>query len=191
MAVNFTAVTKLKNNWQISKFSLTCLLPAEIGVAHQLQGGLLLGDLDVLHELPFSLVARNLHDGDGRDPRQVHIRCAATACCVGLHQVAFLDQPTLLFAILDVGDLDLLRDARLACNLLDEVVHLLFVGSRQPVVVLLQDGLQLGADRNDDVVADLLLLEVDDLLPRIRRSRSKDLLIFKNFLPTFVLQYPI
>ena len=60
---------------------------------------------------------------------------------MGLHQVALLDQPTLLFAILDVGDLDFLRDARLACNLLDEVVHLLFVGSRQPVVVLFQDGL--------------------------------------------------
>lgn len=53
--VNFTAVTFR-------------LFPAEIGVAHQLQGGLLLGDLDVLHELPFGLVARNLHDGDGRDP---------------------------------------------------------------------------------------------------------------------------
>lgn len=134
-------------------------------MAHQLQGGLLLGDLDVLHELPFGLVARNLHDGDGRDPRQIHVRRAAAPCRVGLHQVALLDQPTLLLAILDVGDLDLLRDARLARNLLDEVVHLLFVGSRQPVVVLLQDGLQLGPDRNDDVVAGLLLLEVDDLLP--------------------------
>lgn len=133
-------------------------------MAHQLQGGLLLGDLDVLHELPFGLVARDLHDGDGRDPRQIHVRCAAAPCRVGLHQAALLDQPTLLLAILDVGDLDLLRDARLAHNLLDEVVYLLFVGSRQPVVVLLQDGLQLGPDRNDDVVAGLLLLEVDDLL---------------------------
>lgn len=86
-------------------------------MAHQLQGGLLLGDLDVLHELPFGLVARDLHDGDGRDPRQVHVRCAAAACRVGLHQVALLDQPALLFAILDVGDLDLLCDARLACIL--------------------------------------------------------------------------
>lgn len=170
MAVNFTAVTKLKNNWRISKFSLTCLFPAEIGVAHQLQGGLLLGDLDVLHELPFGLVARDLHDGDGRDSRQIHVRCAAAACRVGLHQVALLDQPALLFAILDVGDLDLLRDARLTCNLLDEVVHLLFVGSRQPVVVLFQDGLQLGPDRNDDVVAGLLLLEVDDLLSVLQRA---------------------
>ena len=74
MAVNFTAVTKLKNDWQISKFSLTCLLPAEIGVAHQLQSGLLFGDLDILHELPFGLVARDFHDGDGRDPHQIH-RC--------------------------------------------------------------------------------------------------------------------
>ena len=139
-------------------------------MAHQLQGGLLFGDLDVLHELPFGLVARDLHDGDGRDPRQVHVRCAAAACRVGLHQVALLDQPALLFAILDVGDLDLLRDARLARNLLDEVVHLLLVGSRQPVVVLLQDGLQLGSDRNDDVVAGLLLLEVDDLLSVLQRA---------------------
>ena len=134
-------------------------------MAHQLQGGLLFGDLDVLHELPFGLVARDLHDGDGRDPRQIHVRCAATACRVGLHQIALLDQPALLFAILDVGDLDFLRDARLACNLLDEVVHLLFVSPWQSVVILLQDGLQLGPDRNDDVVAGLLLLEVDDLLP--------------------------
>ena len=67
---------KVKNDWQISKFSLICLLPAEIGVILQLQGGLLLGDLDVLHELPFGLVARDLHDGDGRDPRQIHVRCA-------------------------------------------------------------------------------------------------------------------
>lgn len=139
-------------------------------MAHQLQGGLLLGDLDVFHELPFGLVARDLHDGDGRDSRQVHIRCAAAPCRVGLHQVALLDQPTLLLAILDVGDLDLLRDARLACNLLDEVVHLLLVGSRQPVVVLLQNGLQLGPDRNDDVVAGFLLLEVDDLLPVLQRA---------------------
>lgn len=139
-------------------------------MAHQLQGGLLLGDLDILHELPFGLVARDLHDGDGRDPRQIHVRCAAAACRVGLHQVALLDQPALLFAILDVGDFDLLHDARLARNLLDEVVHLLLVGSRQPVVVLLQDGLQLGPDRNDDVVAGLLLLEVDDLLPVLQRA---------------------
>ena len=67
-------------------------------MAHQLQGGLLLGDLDVLHKLPFGLVARNLHDGDGRDSRQVHIRCAAAPRRVGLHQVALLDQPALLFA---------------------------------------------------------------------------------------------
>ena len=139
-------------------------------MVHQLQGGLLLGDLDVLHKLPFGLVARNLHDGDGRDSRQIHVRCAATTCRVGLHQVALLDQPALLLAILDVGDLDLLRDARLARNLLDEVVHLLFVSPRQPVVVLLQDGLQLGPDRNDDVVAGLLLLEVDDLLPVLQRA---------------------
>ena len=139
-------------------------------MAHQLQGGLLLGDLDVLHKLPFGLVARNLHDGDGRDSRQIHVRCAAAPRRVGLHQVALLDQPALLFAILDVGDLDLLRDARLARNLLDEVVHLLLVGSRQPVVVLLQDGLQFGADRNDDVVAGLLLLEVDDLLSVLQRA---------------------
>lgn len=139
-------------------------------MVHQLQGGLLLGDLDVLHELPFGLVARDLHDGDGRDPRQIHVRCAAAACRVGLHQVTLLDQPALLFAILNVGDLDLLRDARLACNLLDEVVHLLLVSPRQPVVVLLQDGLQLGPDRNDDVVAGLLLLEVDDLLPVLQRA---------------------
>ncbi len=139
-------------------------------MAHQLQSGLLLGDLDVFHELPFGLVARDLHDGDGRDPRQIHVRCAAAACRVGLHQVTLLDQPALLFAILNVGDLDLLRDARLACNLLDEVVHLLLVSPRQPVVVLLQDGLQLGPDRNDDVVAGLLLLEVDDLLPVLQRA---------------------
>ena len=139
-------------------------------MAHQLQGGLLFGDLDVLHELPFGLVARDLHDGDGRDPRQIHVRCAATACRVGLHQIALLDQPALLFAILDVGDLDFLRDARLACNLLDEVVHLLFVSPWQSVVILLQDGLQLGPDRNDDVVAGLLLLEVDDLLPVLKRA---------------------
>ena len=139
-------------------------------MAHQLQGGLLFGDLDVLHELPFGLVARDLHDGDGRDPRQIHVRCAAAACRVGLHQVALLDQPALLFAILDVGDLDFLRDARLACNLLDEVVHLLFVSPWQSVVILLQDGLQLGPDRNDDVVAGLLLLEVDDLLPVLKRA---------------------
>lgn len=106
---------------------------------------MLLGDLDILHKFPFGLVTRDLHDGDGRDPRQIHVRCAAAARRVGLHQVALLDQPALLFAILDVGDLDLLRDARLARNLLDEVVYLLFVGSRQPVVVLLQDGLQARA----------------------------------------------
>ena len=45
------------------------------------------------------------------------------------------------FAILDVGDLDFLRDARLACNLPDEVVHLLFESPWQSVVILLQDGL--------------------------------------------------
>ena len=143
---------------------------SEIGVVHQLHGGLLLGDLDVLHKLPFGLVARNLHDGDGRDPRQIHVRCAATTCRVGLHQVALLDQAVFLFAILDVGDLNLLRDARLACNLLDEVVHLLLVGPRQSVVVLVQYRLQFGPDRNNNVIARLLLLEVNDPLPAFQRT---------------------
>ena len=65
---------------------------------HQLHCGLLFRNLDVFHKLLFGLVARDLHDGDGRDPRQIHVRCAATACRVGLHQIALLDQPALLFA---------------------------------------------------------------------------------------------
>lgn len=87
----------------------------------------------VLHELPFGLVTRDLHDGDSRDPRQIHVCRAAATRPVGLHQVALLDQTVFLFAILDVGDLDLLRDARLARNLLDEVGYFLFVTPRQPL----------------------------------------------------------
>lgn len=69
---------------------------------HQLHCGLFFCNLDVFHKLLFGLVARDFHDGDGRNARQVHVRRAAAACRVGLYQVAFIDQMRLLFPILDV-----------------------------------------------------------------------------------------
>ncbi len=53
---------------------------------------LLFRNLDVFHKLLFGLVSRNFHNGDGRDTRQIHIRCSAAACRMGLYQVAFIDQ---------------------------------------------------------------------------------------------------
>ena len=67
------------------------LFPAEIRMIHQLHRGLLFRNLDVFHELLFGLVARDFHDGDSRNTRQIHIRCTAAACRMGLYQVAFID----------------------------------------------------------------------------------------------------
>ena len=78
------------------------LFHAEIRMIHQLHGGLLFGDLDVLHELLFSLVTRDFHDGDGRNARQIHICRTAPSRRVGLYQVAFIDQMRLLFPVIDV-----------------------------------------------------------------------------------------
>ena len=69
---------------------------------HQLHGGLLFRNFDVFHKLLFGFVARDFHDGDGRNARQIHIRRTAAACRMGLYQVAFIDQMHLLFPILDV-----------------------------------------------------------------------------------------
>ena len=69
---------------------------------HQLHGGLFFRNLDVFHELLFGFVARDFHDGDGRDACQIHIRRSAAACRVGLYQVAFIDRMHLLLPVLDV-----------------------------------------------------------------------------------------
>ena len=78
------------------------LFPAEIRMIHQLHCGLLFGNLDVFHELLFSLVTRDFHDSNGRDACQIHIRRSAAACRVGLYQVAFIDRMHLLLPVLDV-----------------------------------------------------------------------------------------
>lgn len=78
------------------------LFPAEIRMIHQLHRSLLFRNLDVFHELLFGLMARDFHDGDGRNACQIHIRRTAAACRVGLYQVAFIDQMRLLFPVLDV-----------------------------------------------------------------------------------------
>lgn len=69
---------------------------------HQLHCGLLFRNLDVFHKLLFGLVARDFHDGDGRNACQIHICRTAAACRMGLYQVAFIDQIRLLFPVLDV-----------------------------------------------------------------------------------------
>lgn len=48
--------------------------------------------------------------------------------------------------------------------------HLLLVGPRQSVVVLVQYRLQFGPGRNNNVIARLLLLEVNDPLPAFQRT---------------------
>lgn len=69
---------------------------------HQLHCGLLFRNLDVFHDLLFGLVARDFHDGDGRNACQVHVRHTAAACRASLYQIAFLDQMCFLLSVLDV-----------------------------------------------------------------------------------------
>lgn len=69
---------------------------------HQLHGSLLFRNLDVFHKLLFGLVARDFHDGDGRNARQIHIRRTAAACRMSLYQIALLYQVRLPFPVFDV-----------------------------------------------------------------------------------------
>lgn len=69
---------------------------------HQLHCGLLFRNLDVFHKLLFGLVARDFHDGDGRNARQIHIRRTAAACRMSLYQIALLYQVRLPFPVFDV-----------------------------------------------------------------------------------------
>lgn len=48
------------------------------------------------------LVARDFHDGDGRNARQIHIRRTAAACRMSLYQIALLYQVRLPFPVFDV-----------------------------------------------------------------------------------------
>ena len=106
-------------------------------MAHQLNCRLLLRNSDILHKLALGLVARNLHYGDGRHARQIHIRCTATASRMSLDQVALLDKSLAALALLDIRHLDLRGDTRPTCHLLDIFVHLLLVAQRQTIAIFI------------------------------------------------------
>jgi len=139
-------------------------------MAHQFRRVLLFADLDVFHKLLFGLVPCDFHDGDGRNTRQIHIRCSAAAGCMRLNKVAFLNNACLLFPFLYIGNLDLLDNACFPRNLFDEFVDFLFVGFRQLVSVFIQYCLQFGAYGDNDMIARLLLFQVDNLLSALQRA---------------------
>jgi len=138
-------------------------------MAHQFRRVLLFADLDVFHKLFLGFVTRDFHNGDGRNTRQIHIRCSAAAGGVCFHKVAFLNNARLLFPVLYIGDLYLLGNTRFPRNLFDEFIDFLFVGFRQLVFVFIQDHLQFGAYGDNDMIARLLLFQVDNLLSALQR----------------------
>ena len=75
-----------------------------------------------------------------------------------------------MFPFLYIGNLDLLDNACFPRNLFDEFVDFLFVGFRQLVSVFIQYCLQFGAYGDNDMIARLLLFQVDNLLSALQRA---------------------